>query len=233
MHPLRPKMTYNAEIVRYGKVLRSVVKCKSQSTVVTKDVSYSHEHTGYHHVSSMRERAYTRCAIYKRGWPRNGSYVETTVVGCIATTAVAATVSWPVTGDSYAVDITIMECVRLPLCLSPKPCARLCLYPYRFPITNPTLSLSLLWRALPEQVPRLKQCCNACAFSSSSSLRFTHTDLFRIIQKKKKERKNRVCRLGKFLASHDYFANLDLQRKQHTLLLELIALKLFPLKKHV
>lgn len=30
-------------------------------------------------------------------------------------------VSWPVTGDSYVVDITIMECVRLPLCLSPYP----------------------------------------------------------------------------------------------------------------
>lgn len=42
------------------------------------------------------------------------AYVETTVVGCIA----CRRVSWPVTGDSYAVDITIMECVRLSLCLS-------------------------------------------------------------------------------------------------------------------
>lgn len=46
---------------------------------------------------------------------REGCCVETAVVGCIAT-AVASAGS--VTGDSYAVDITIMECVRLPLCLS-------------------------------------------------------------------------------------------------------------------
>jgi len=181
MHPLRPKITYNAEIVRCGKVLRSVVNCKSQSTIVMEDAPYSHEHTGYHH-GCMRGRAYTRCVIYKRGWPRNGSYVETTVVGCIATTAtVTATVSWPVTGDSYAVDITIMECVRLPLCLSPKPCARLCLYPYRFPITNPTLSLSLstvTW--LPEQVPRLKQSCESVRVLLLF-VAFYPRDLFRII----------------------------------------------------
>lgn len=118
MHPLRPKMTYKMEIVGGGQVLRSVVKCKSESTTVMEGAPYSsYKHTEYRH-GCMRAYACTRRVIYRRGWPRNGSYVETTVVGCTATATVTATVSWPVTGDSYTVDITIMECVRLPLCLS-------------------------------------------------------------------------------------------------------------------
>lgn len=60
-------------------------------------------------------------------------------------------VSWPVTGDSYAVDITIMECVRLPLCLSPYPNrgrtnarGSVLSYPYRFPITDRLLPHMIL-----------------------------------------------------------------------------------------
>lgn len=155
-------MTYETEIVGRGDVLRSVVKCKSRSTNVTEDASY--ERMEYRH-GCMRARAYTRRVIYRRGWPRTGSYVETTVVGCTATTgtaaAVTATVSWPVTDDSYAVDITIMECVRLPLCLSLY--ARTVRAPVlpvllSIPVSyNQPVSLSLYCDVtLPERIPRLK-----------------------------------------------------------------------------
>lgn len=124
------------------------------------------------------------------------------MVGCTATATAstaaaavaavaAATVSWPVTGDGYAVDITIMECVRLPLCLSlyaqTVRASVLLSIPvsYNQPISP---SFSLYYDVtLPERVPRLKQCCcvmRTPSSFSSSSLRFTsdpRADLFGII----------------------------------------------------
>lgn len=87
---------------------------------------------------------------------REGCCIETAVVGCIAT-AVASAGS--VTGDSYAVDITIMECVRLPLCLSlyiyPNRGARPLLSRYPVSYNRPSRSIITLF----SPVPRLKQHC--------------------------------------------------------------------------
>lgn len=139
-----------------GEVLRSVVKCKSESASVMEGFYPLPSFSVFHRmnirstVTDVCARVHTaRCVIYRRGgWSRNGRELRRNYGGWLhhhrhTATTVAATVSWPVTGDSYAVDITIMECVRLPLCLSlyaRNPCARLCSYPYRFPITNPSLS---------------------------------------------------------------------------------------------
>jgi len=86
---LRPKMTYRTEIVGCSKVPRSVVKCKCEdaSAIVMEGgpySSYTNVWSTYAHGcmrARARARAYTRCVIYRWGWLRNGSYVETTAVG--------------------------------------------------------------------------------------------------------------------------------------------------------
>lgn len=100
----------------------AAVSCKMQigiraaTVVVMEGAGYGPVRPGV--PSRTYARLHTRPprVIYS-GWRgRAPVYVETMAV---AVHRRRRRVSWPVTGDSCAVDITIMECVRLPLCLSP------------------------------------------------------------------------------------------------------------------
>lgn len=121
---------------------------------------------------------------------REGCCIETAVVGCIAT-AVASAGS--VTGDSYAVDITIMECVRLPLCLSlyihPNRGARLLLSRYLVSY-NPSLSL---YHDVILSRSQIKTALQRCTSASFSLLAHAPSPSLRDRNYFKEKRKKKLC----------------------------------------
>lgn len=154
--PLRTERSLSANPYRgsHPPRLKDDVWNRESHTVSCKMQIGIRHRMGYRH-GRMRARAHIRphqpCNICitrgedergggsERYREREGCCVETAVVGCIAT-AVASAGS--VTGDSYAVDITIMECVRLPLCLS------LYIYPNRLLLSRYLVSYNRTSRSI-------------------------------------------------------------------------------------